>query len=187
MGNITGSNGVPVESTNSFRLKVSSVGGEFDVFQNLDMGKVWSVSFEGINPVGAGDYFFYFENVGAEMVGFKDIRLSCSTATGRVDLRVVTGTPTFTAGVDLTPLSRNLGTSPLLGAAVKSDTNVTGLTDVGRLFFQDLPVVDTTYVQQFESTVVIPPGKAVALQWSAATGEISGVVTVIALPPAGEI
>mgnify|MGYP001124260782 CR=1 FL=1 len=180
-------NGTYVAVTSENRLKTRSITESFDTHENFHGGKVWSVSFFDINPVGANDKFFYLENTGTKDLAISDVRMSCTTTTGRMYIKKVTGTPTFTAGADLTPISRNLSKSPNLTATVKSDTDITGLTDDGTIFHMELDTVDKLFHLSTSSLIIVGPGKAVALEWAAATGEVSGVVSVMELPDQDDV
>ena len=63
-------------------------------------GKTWSV-LSNTTAVGAGDYIFYFENTGTEEIALTDVRAIAGAAT-TLYIDVVDGTPTYTAGADLT-------------------------------------------------------------------------------------
>lgn len=154
----------------------------FEAHQNHQYGTTWSLPFFDINPVGANDKFFYIENTGTKDIAISDIRVSCATTTGRMYIKEVSGTPTFTAGADITPVGRNLDVSPTLSATVKTDTDTTGLTDEGTLFFMELDTVDELFSLMTNSYIIINQGKAVAFEWAPATGTISGIVSVIELP-----
>jgi len=180
-------NGPYAGVTKENRLKTRSVGELFDAHENHHHGTVWSLPFFDIDPVGANDKFFYITNTGTKDIAISDARVSCGTTTGRMYIKKVTGTPTFTAGADITPVTRNTVKSPNLGATVKSDTDTTGLTDDGTIFFLELDTVDKLFHLKTSSLIIISPGKAVALEWVAATGTVSGIVSVIELPNADEI
>ena len=125
------------------------------------VGKVWSV-ISNTTPVGANDYIFYFKNDGTEEIGITDIRASAGAAS-KLYIRSVSGTPTYTASSDLTPIARNLGSSKTLTATIKEDTNITNLTDEGHLFVIPCPVADTLYHLRTSSNIIIPQGKAIAM------------------------
>ena len=187
MTQIRGIDGVPMDVTDEYRGKVSAIEQPVDQHVNHHTGKVWSVSFFDINPVGANDYFFYFKNTGSEEIAVSDFRMAASTTASRIFVDAVSGSPTFTAGADLTPVSRNLGKSPTMSATIKSDTNTTGLTNDGVLFFMELDTVDSMYKLSTSSKIILPQGKSIAMRFEAATGEISGVVSFIELPGADNL
>jgi hypothetical protein len=174
-------NGTPLGVTAGNRGKVSSVSEPMDMRINHVDGKVWSYSFFDIDPVGANDYFFYLKNTGTAELAVTDFRLSCGTTASRVYVKAVSGTPTFTAGADITPVSRNLSKSAVPDATCKSDTDITGLTDDGTVFHMELDAVDKLFHLSTSSKIIIPQGKSIALQFAAATGTVSGVVSVIAI------
>ena len=177
-------NGTFVGVTDENRAKVSAISEPLDMHVNHHLGKVWSYSFFDIDPVGAGDYFFYIKNTGTAELAITDFRLSCGTTASRVYIKSVSGTPTFTAGADLSPVSRNLSKSAVPDATCKSDTDVTGLTDDGTIFHMELDAVDKLFHLSTSSKIIIPQGKSIALQFAAATGTVSGVVSVFEIPSA---
>ena len=187
MTQVRGINNNPMDVTSEHRGKVSSIDQPVDQHINHHTGKVWSVSFFDINPVGAGDYVFYFKNSGSAEIAISDFRMSASTTVSRIFIDAVSGTPSFAAGADLTPVSRNIGTSPTIDAIIKSDTDTTGLTNDGVLFFMDLDTVDKMFHLSTSSKIVIPQGKSIAIRFEAATGELSGTVSFIELPEADDL
>jgi hypothetical protein len=76
----------------------------------------------------------------------------------------------------------NLGKAVTPDATCKSDTDTTGLTSEGVIRYQELAVVGTIYELLIPSKIIIPKGKAIALEWVAATGTVSGALTVEELP-----
>lgn len=180
-------NGTYVDVTDENRIKGSSVSHVFDFHQNHHHGKAWSVFFEDINPAGANDKFFYFKNNSTVEYSITDIRASCATTTGRLYIKRVIGTPTFTAGADLTPASRNTALAPAMEATIKSDTDTTGLTDDGVLFYMDLDTVSKLYHLRTSSNIIVAPGKAIAFEWGPATGEVTAVVSFTELSSAGAL
>jgi hypothetical protein len=184
---IRGINSTPMDVTSDNRGKVSSVSEPLDTHINHYDGKVWSVSFFDVNPVGANDYFFYFKNTGTAEIAITDFRMSATTTASRIYINSVSGTPTFTAGTDLTPVSRNIGKPATMSATIKSDTDTTGLTNDGTLFHMELDTVNKLFHLSTSSKLIIPQGKAIAIQWVEATGEVSGVVSFIEIPGPTEI
>jgi len=187
MTQVRGISGTPMDVTDEHRGKVSSINQPLDQHINHHTGKVWSVSFFDINPIGAGDYVFYFNNTGSAEIAISDFRMSASTTVSRIFIDSVSGSPSFTAGVDLTPVSRNLGKPSAIDATIKSDTDTTGLTNDGVLFFMDLDTVDKMFHLSTSSKIVIPQGKSIAIRFEAATGELSGVISFIELPDADDL
>jgi len=180
-------NGTYVGVTDQNRMKARAVTELFDAHENHHHGTVWSLPFFDIDPVGANDKFFYITNTGTRDIAISDVRVSCGTTTGRMYIKKVAGTPSFTAGADITPVTRNTSKSPNLSATAKSDTDITGLTDDGTIFFLELDTVDKLFHLKTSSLIIISPGKAAALEWVAATGTVSGIVSVIELPDADDV
>ena len=174
--------GFPMGVTSENRGKVSSVSESLDRHVNHHNGKIWSVSFFDVNPAGANDYFFYLSNTGAADLSLTGIQASCTTTTGRLYLKVVSGSPIYVGSSDVVPVTRNLGKSVTLSAVAKTDTDITGLSDDGILGYMELSAVNTAFMLGGDSDVVIPQGKSIALQWVAATGEVSASLSFMELP-----
>ena len=138
-------------------------------------GKTWSYTFD-VTPVGAGDYFFYFENTGEEIYTFTDVRIMCASP-DTINVDAVSGTPTYAAGADISPINRNRGfTSVIPSATCREDTNTTGISSDGTLFFLRLDTANKGYKLSTSSNVHIPKGAAIA--FSAATGTALMTCTV---------
>jgi len=163
---------------------VSSIQEAFDRHENHERGGVWSYVMEDINPAGANDKFFYITNTSSTKdYAVTDVRAFASTAVGKLSIKTVSGTPTYVTGTDVVPASRNTrySTSPEITA--KHDTDITGLTDSGLIFLMNLRVADTDYHLRTTSNIILGPGGAMALEWEAATGEVSATVSVVELEP----
>ena len=159
------------------RLSTTAVSEPHDRHLARTENTTWSLPFEAIDPVGADDYFFYIKNTGANDIAITDIRLESSVA-GNIEVHHVTGTPSFAAGADITPVNRYLGSSINPTATIKTDTDTTGLTSGGIVFFLNIPVVSTLYHLRTSSNIFIAPGQQLALLWTSATGILSGVVSI---------
>ena len=114
------------------RLSVHAITEPEDKAANIH-GKTWSLPFT-ITPVGAGDYFFYLKNTGDEVYSITDIRI-LSGAIETIEVHVVSGTATFTAPSTITPVNKNLNSSKVPSITVSADTDTTGLSDEGELYF----------------------------------------------------
>ncbi len=161
------------------RLSVDSVSVSREHHINSDHQKAFSLPFDAIDPVGADDYFFYVKNTGTLNLHITDVRLR-STVAGVVEIHVVTGTPTFTAGSDIAPVNRVLGSTNTLTATLKTDTDTTGLTSTGILFYMNVDTAvlgDDTHLKT-TSHLIIPPGQALAFLWDTGTGILSGVISM---------
>ena len=166
--------GAKVDDEN--RLRTFSVIEPEDKHLNKD-GKVWSLNVS-VTPVGVDDVFFYLKNTGTKKLAVTDIRAKSSVVTD-ICLHSMTGTPTFTASSDVVPISRNLGSSAIPTATIKQDTDITGLVEVGELFFMSLDTVDKMFHLSTSSNIIIPQGGIFALQRKAATGLIKAVVSLV--------
>lgn len=176
IGDGKGKNGYAAVNKNQ-QLDTFSITEPEDRFLNKQ-GKTWSVKSE-TTPVGAGDYIFYLKNTGTETYAITDVRAECG-AESRLTIHKVDGTPTFAAGADLTPVARNIGSSEPVTATIKEDTNTTGLTDQGEIFFVKCKTAGELYHLRTTSNIIIPPGTAIAAQSSAATSNrVTWSLTVI--------
>lgn len=165
---------------NTGRGQVDAVSETSDRHLNIEHEKVWSLPFEGIDPVGADDYFLYIKNTGSANLAITDFRLE-SSVIGTVEVHSVAGTAVYTADADITPVNRHVGSIEAPTAIIKTDTNTTGLTNNGVFFWINTDVVDKTIHLHTSSNIIIPPGQAVALLWDQATGIMKGVVSLVEL------
>ena len=159
------------------QLETHAVAEPHDRYVNRQNQRVWSLPFTAIDPVGANDYFLYIKNTGTEILAVTDLRIE-STVAGIIEVQHVSGTPVYTADTDITPVNRYLGSSNVPVATAKTDTDTTGLTSQGVIFYMNMPVVDTIHHLSTSSNIIIPPGQQMALLWTAATGILSGVVSL---------
>jgi len=170
--------GSRVEVNSDNQLRVFASVESIDRRQNRVESKVWSLPFEGIDPAGADDYFFYIKNTGTSLLGITDIRIE-SSVIGAVEVRHVSGTPSYTSDTDVTPVSRNLGSSTTPVATVKTDTDTTGLTNEGVIFYITCDTANKVYHLRTSSNIFIPPGQSVALLWDTSTGILKGMVSLV--------
>lgn len=160
-----------------FQLLSDSTARHRSEFLNVKDGKVWALDIDAIDPAGAADKFFYIKNTGTVDIKIHSIRIS-STVAGFVSVKKVSGTASFTAGADVTPLSMRTNTAPVVQATIKTDTDTTGLTDQGVFDRISLDTADREILHTYESTIMIGAGGAVALEWSAATGILTGTIMI---------
>jgi hypothetical protein len=159
--------GVTAKVDAANRMLVQSVSRAEDRQANIN-GDYYSAYFQ-VTPAGANDYFFYLRNDGVEDIVVTDFRMS-STALTRLLIHRVVGTPVFSDTNTTIVTSRNLGSSKAPIITARDDTDITGLTSEGVLFFEDMSAVDTLFDLRSQSTIIIPQGQAIALQRVGATG-----------------
>jgi hypothetical protein len=171
-------------SGSSYQAKVDSFNrlNTFTVSEREDRnlnkeGKVHSAYFS-VTPAGANDYFFYLKNTGTLDLFVTDVRISCTVAS-TIYYNHVSGTPSYTSATDITTVNRNLGSSKVLDATIKKDTDTTGLTNEGTIFFEEVIATDTRYKLSTTSNILIPQGSAIAFQKVAATGTVECVVSIV--------
>lgn len=173
MAKITGPNGQVVEVDDQNRIQAFAVSEPQDKDLNLK-GKLWTLRFTN-TPTGAGDNFFYLKNDGTKDLFVTDIRISSSVVT-QILYNHVSGTAV--GGTAVTPLSRNLGSSALPTATIEQGVDITGLTDIGVIFFEECSVANTLFHLSTSSNIIIPQGQAIAFQRVEATGLIDCVVSL---------
>lgn len=168
--------GYHAEVDDENRLQTFSIVEPLDKHVNVHTGKVWSLPFT-VTPVGPGDYFFYLKNTSTENYSLTDIRID-GAAADVVGLHIVSGTPTFTAGTDITPVGRNTGVTIAPTATIKSDTNTTGLTDDGEVYFLVCEANKMSHLSMSANTI-IAPGGAIALQAATGTAALKCMVSLV--------
>jgi len=149
-----------------------------DKHANRDEGKSWSLSFAGLTPVATTDYFFYLKNTGENNINITDIRISSTTVVS-VGYHKVSGTPAFTGSLSTAITNRNFGSSKTPTITVQHDTDITGLTDEGKLFFEKLDTVNKLYHLRTTSNIIIPQGTAFGMIVTGTPGAIDCVVSIV--------
>ena len=173
-GAISGKN---ADVTEDNQLKTEAVTKTLDNYINGQAGKVWSLTFDGIDPAGANDKFFYMKNTGTETIRLTDFRVS-STVAGILKIKKVSGTPSYVGETAVTPVSRRSGRNPTLQATVNTDTDITGLTDGGTWFTMTLEAGKFTQLRT-TSNIILDTGDALALEWDTATGVLTGTISAV--------
>lgn len=174
MAKIIGPNGQVANVDDKNRLSTFAVADPFDKHRNT-VGKAWALHFSN-TPTGAGDNFFYIRNDGTKDLFITHVRITSSVVTQML-YNHVSGAPV--GGTTLTPLNRNLGSSGAPAATIEQGVNITGLTDIGVIFFEECSIVNTLFTLTISSNIIIPQGQAVAFQRVEATGQIDCVVSLV--------
>jgi len=146
---------------------------------NINHEKVWSLPFQ-VDPAGAGDYFFYLKNTDSISYMVTDFR-GASTVAGYVEINHVTGIAAYVGETAVAPVNRHLGSSNQPDCTINTDVDITGLTNAGTIFRMDVATVNQLNHLQTTAGIIIPPGQAIALSWSEATGIMNGNVSLVAL------
>lgn len=165
-----------VDDTN--KLTVASVTEPELRRQNHHEGTVWSIDIPTITAGGAGNEFFYFKNDGDADLAISCFHLSSSAAT-RIRIFQVSGTASLTAGADAAITANNLGSSKLPTATIQTCTGASGLTDEGTLFYMELLTPNQIYHADLLQELIVPKGKAFAIERVAASGAITGYLTLV--------
>jgi archaellum component FlaG (FlaF/FlaG flagellin family) len=135
----------------------------------------WSLFFEGVDPTGADDYFFYLKNTGTKNLHVTKTRLA-STVVGTVEFHSVTGTASAVNAI--TPANRVLGSTEAPVATIGTNVDITGLTNAATLLHLRLDTANKDVVDEHPAHIILPPGQAVALMWDAATGILKGTIDI---------
>jgi len=174
MAVIKGPDGQVVEVDDKNRLKTFAVSEPEDKALNRQ-GKSWSIYFT-VTPTGANDLFFYLKNNGTKDLFITDVRASSTVAT-QLFYRPVSGTAI--GGTSVTPVSRNLGSSATPTAIIEQGVDITGLTSLGVLFFEQCSTADQLFHLRTTSNIIIPQGQAIAFERVAATGAVDCIVSLV--------
>ena len=145
-------------------------------------GKAWRLSINALDPTGANDIFAYINNTSQRTREIHSMEIS-STVAGNVEPQRVTGTAA--GGTNATTALANLsgkGEKPA-EADVQTAVDITGLTNVFDLGHYYL-IADTP--REIYLGIRVPAGQAVAFNWEAATGILSGSITFFEVSPEDE-
>ena len=102
-----------------------------------------------------------------------------SSVPTEITLEHVSGTAVFVTGTTPAVTNKKLGTASPLTVTNTFDTDITGLTSLGIIYFEQAAVADTRYTLDSGSNIIIPQGQAIALKRVAATGLIDCQVSLI--------
>ena len=167
--------GNTLEITKENKAQINAVQKTITQHINEQYQKHFSLFFEGIDPTGADDYFFYFKNTGTKNIHFTKFRFA-SSVIGTVELHNVTGTATAVNAI--TPANRFIGSTNSLTATIGTNVNITGLANAATLIHLRLDTADKDFVDSAPSHIIVPPGQSVALLWDTATGILKGTIDV---------
>lgn len=161
------------------RARTFSVVEVEDRSINIQNGKVWSLKVE-TTPTGANDYFFYLKNTGTTALAITDIRFMCAAAE-TIHIEKVSGDPSYTAASDVTPISRNLGSSRIPTATIKQDTDITSLSSEGEVFFERADTPNKLEHLRTSSNIIIPQGTSIAIKAATGTNLITAIISLVEL------
>ncbi len=172
------------DNGNTWHIDEDNRGHVFAVVETQDKavnkeGEQWSLPFT-VTPVGAGDYFFFFKNTGTQDLAITDLRTMCASAE-TITYHWVTGTPTYTSDTDIDPVAKNGASSKIPTATIKSDTNTTGLTDEGEMYFDRLDTANKMYKLSTTANIIIPQGSQFALKATTGGAEVKCVISILNL------
>tara|TARA_Y100000310_G_scaffold90528_2_gene87819 strand:- start:13856 stop:14416 length:561 start_codon:yes stop_codon:yes gene_type:complete len=177
---IVNGNGIPHQATvDEFgNIFTSSVNEPTDKNANR-LGNVWSIYFT-TTPVGAGDYFFYMKNTTDVVWAISDIRIMCASA-DTFNYNLVSGTPSYTSGTDITPTPRNTAFTHVPTGTIKKDTDTTGLTNNGTVFFERCDTANKRYKLSTSANILITQNKAFAIEAVTGTALVTCVLSLAVL------
>jgi len=176
MAVIKGPDGQVVKVDADKRLTVFADTQPWEEHRNRE-GAAVSIHFS-VTPVGANDFFWYFRNDGTSDIFLHKIRLASTVAT-EITVEHVSGTAVFVTGTTPAVTNKNLGNPSALTVTNTFDTDITGLTSLGIIYFEQAAVANTRYTLESSSNIIIPQGQAIALKRVAATGLIDCVVSLV--------
>ena len=162
MGRLTNNDGQVVIVDTLRRLFVLGVDLSVQQAQNA-AGNTLSLVVDTVSGAGADDYVLYFENVGSYELNINSISAMATAAT-TLWIDHVSGTPVYVSATTTERTNRRLGdpTNPFIDSHY--DTNITGLTQEGKLFFERLDTANKRYFLDTVSGISIPTGQALAIR-----------------------
>jgi len=146
----------------------------------VNRGKAWAMPINGIDPTGADDHFVHIHNKTDKALELVRGRLS-STVAGMVELLRGTGTSSSSTAVPLLPMGVNKDT-PGGGSLFETGANLQ-LTGDGAALTHDYLAADVA--RDIDYGIRIPANGQVYLNWTVATGVLSGFL-IITQPPEDE-
>lgn len=161
---IQGKDGNIAEVDTLGRLYTLSTALSVDQFL-LTGGRVFSLVMEDVLPAGADDYIFYLQNTGTTNLAVGHISFMAN-ATTEIWVDHVSGTPAYIIGNDVDVTNRRLGNPTVPSMVAKYDSDITGLTQEGRLFFEVIDTANKRFFLDTVSGISIPTGQALAIRSS---------------------
>ena len=146
--------------------RVFVLGTHLSVQQSQNAaGNTFSLIVDGIAGAGADDYVLYFENIGTYELNINSI-FSMATAATTLWFDHVSGTPVYVSATTTPRTNRRLGApnNPVIDS--RYDTNITGLTQEGKLLFERINVANQQFVLNDDNSFAIDPNEAFAIRSS---------------------
>lgn len=140
----------------------------------LSAGRVASMTMESVTPVGADDYIFYLKNIGTLNVAIGHISFMASAPT-TIWIDYVSGDPIYVSATPIETTNRRLGNPTTPSVISNYDTDIQGLTQEGRLFFERIDTADKRFFLDTVSGISIPTGQALAMRSSNAAAAVTMV------------
>lgn len=139
-------------------------------------GKAWTLPFDAVDPTTSDDVFLYLKNNGDKEIVVSKIEIM-STVAGFAEVEPATGTAAGGTAITAVNKLRAAGYPPDVSAQYAVD--ITGLTEGGKLNFIYLPANTFT---QVETHIRLRKNEAICINWTAATGVLTGVVHIYEEP-----
>lgn len=152
-------------------------------FANRAKGEAWYLPIDEIDPAGSDDNFAYFRNDGIPLLEIIAGDFF-STVAGAIKMERCTGSPT--GGTAVVPLVANGNSGRLPVATFEAGVDITTLTDAGIVGVAGIPTALGNQAMQFPVGLILKKDEGVLLNWSAATGIITGWLLVIEVPEQAE-
>jgi len=144
-------------------------------WMTLREGVTWTVPFDAVDPTGTDDYFLFIRNDGPTPLAITRISIS-TTVAGGLEVQAVTGDPS--GGTAVTVVNRQVGNNKTPDTTIESGVNITNLTDAGVIEFAELLAATQHDLSLQDEPIVLVQNQEIALLWTAATGILSGNVTL---------
>ena len=162
------------------RGMTTSIVETLDKNINRTVGRQWSVLIE-VTPVAADDYYFYMKNEDDFDFAISAFRTQCA-ASETFFYDFVSGTPSFTASTELTPVNRNSSSSLAPDGTFTQDTDITGLTNEGTFYFDAVDTNGQMKTLESVSNIILTKGKAIGLRVASGGNLVRTLISFTELP-----
>lgn len=152
------------------------IGADVGLEQTLNtLGLSVSLVFEGVSAAGTDDYIFYYQNQGQQTIFFGRIYFQ-SDIPVTIWLDRVTGSPVFSTPANVEQTNRKLGFPVSNVNLAQTDSDITGLTQSGKVFFERIDTAAQQVVLDTGTGFMVPKNEAFAIR----VNDPSAVITMSA-------
>lgn len=143
-------------------------------------GELWILPIGAIDPTGADDNFAYLKNDEPAPIEVSEVQLA-STVAGIVKMEKCTGTAS--GGTAVNPINTNGNSGKAPAVTFETGVDITGLTDAGVLGTIGLGAnLEGGSLSPKGPIIILKKDEAVLLNWSAATGVLTGTIRIMRAP-----